>query len=688
MNRKQKIIVSITGIFIVLLALVGLTYAYFLTRITGNENDKSISVTTANLELVYEDRDSSIIGEGKMLEPNSETPVGIKTFTVTNNGNETIESYAVIIENLAVKYVNSTDKVTAGEVTKMINGEDGNPDMKLVITCSSNKIGKKCNGMDGFLPEKSGILLTNAIETEEVQTYTAILTYLEDGTNQSDDMNKTIEGKFNIIDTKNTVDIEGTVTNYIKGDFVQINSEEKESVIYPDGSYKFVGVKPDNHKITVRYKENEVEKLRSNQEAQSLSIIKGNSAGILGNNITITDLSRTVKIDVDATTNSTIIRDVEEYNPFNKGTLAYNIYMNSAHNNNGTKLVSTPPSVVGEEVSLTNWEDAEEDVTLYHPYNVKAYWPTEEDLNNCFFNSPYDCSTQKDYTKCTTDLINKYLVITEASPYRAVKITGCTNSGIAKIETSNSEKILSITDDDDGKTYYYRGAVYDNYVNFEGMCWRIVRIEGDGGVKLVLEDKNTTCDSSTYTGDFIIDAGYYPTTNGVPDYINGTKNSSNSFNKKLQDWLTNTSGIDKDYLEYDSWCLGNLASSYTFNESLECTKQNYNSFDSYIALLNVDEVIYAGAKISSDISSNSNFYLVNTSMTSLEGDWATITLESSDSGYPIFTVGATSEYYGNLMPISGYGVESSADLRPAITLRKNIEISEGIGTLEEPYIIK
>ena len=49
MNRKQKIIVSTTGIFLVLLILVGLTYAYFLTRINGNTNDKSISVTTANL---------------------------------------------------------------------------------------------------------------------------------------------------------------------------------------------------------------------------------------------------------------------------------------------------------------------------------------------------------------------------------------------------------------------------------------------------------------------------------------------------------------------------------------------------------------------------------------------------------------------------------------------------------------
>ena len=121
MNRKQKIIISISGIFIVMLALVGLTYAYFLTRITGNENDKSISVTTANLELVYGNDDGSIIGDGEIIEPsdnnikfyvsNEETddPTDVlvdgnnnpivkenKTFTVTNNGEDS--SYVVIID--------------------------------------------------------------------------------------------------------------------------------------------------------------------------------------------------------------------------------------------------------------------------------------------------------------------------------------------------------------------------------------------------------------------------------------------------------------------------------------------------------------------------------------------------------------------------------------------------------------
>jgi hypothetical protein len=202
MSKKNKIIVSIVGIVIVTLALLGITYAYYLTRIEGNTNTNSISITTAKLELIYNDGDGSIIGSGKTLVPDNDNPVGTKVFTVTNNGNETVEDYAVILENFAVKYHSGSD---TGKITSLVNGEDGNPDMKLVITCKSYKNYTTtkvetgtCNGMDGFLPEKSDILLTNTIDKDITHEYTATLTYLEDGTNQSDDMNKTITGKFNI----------------------------------------------------------------------------------------------------------------------------------------------------------------------------------------------------------------------------------------------------------------------------------------------------------------------------------------------------------------------------------------------------------------------------------------------------------------------------------------------------------
>ena len=94
MNRRQKIIVSITGIFLVLLILVGLTYGYFLTRIQGNTNDKSISVTTANLAIVYGDGTNEIITQQKILPG---TVIGEKDFTVTNEANAEAD-YIVIID--------------------------------------------------------------------------------------------------------------------------------------------------------------------------------------------------------------------------------------------------------------------------------------------------------------------------------------------------------------------------------------------------------------------------------------------------------------------------------------------------------------------------------------------------------------------------------------------------------------
>ena len=55
MSRKQRITFSVVGITIVLLTLIGLTYAYYLTRIQGNTNNKSIDVTSAYLALSYDD---------------------------------------------------------------------------------------------------------------------------------------------------------------------------------------------------------------------------------------------------------------------------------------------------------------------------------------------------------------------------------------------------------------------------------------------------------------------------------------------------------------------------------------------------------------------------------------------------------------------------------------------------------
>ncbi len=47
-------------------------------------------------------------------------------------------------------------------------------------------------------------------------------------------------------------------------------------------------------------------------------------------------------------------------------------------------------------------------------------------------------------------------------------------------------------EDDQGESYYFRGAVENNYVKFADMLWRIVRINGDGTIRLILNDKIDT----------------------------------------------------------------------------------------------------------------------------------------------------------------------------------------------------
>ena len=57
--------------------------------------------------------------------------------------------------------------------------------------------------------------------------------------------------------------------------------------------------------------------------------------------------------------------------------------------------------------------------------------------------------------------------------------------------SAKDEAVLAATKDDYGTSYYFRGNVKDNYVIFANKCWRIVRITGNGAVKLVLHNDNT-----------------------------------------------------------------------------------------------------------------------------------------------------------------------------------------------------
>ena len=216
MNKRNKIIVSIVGITIVMFALLGITYAYYLTRIEGNTNTNSISITTANLKLTYGDGTTEILTSDTLLMPGEFE--GTKDFTVINNGNASV-TYGVILED-------------------MINPLSRPQDMKMILSCSSDKEDSGCSGLEEMnLPSTNEFLVENTIEVGETHTYELKLRYIEAGEDQSIDMGKTISGKVNIIDSHDTVDMTGVVANYEEGDYVQVNSEPKISYITKDGKY-------------------------------------------------------------------------------------------------------------------------------------------------------------------------------------------------------------------------------------------------------------------------------------------------------------------------------------------------------------------------------------------------------------------------------------------------------------------
>ena len=56
---------------------------------------------------------------------------------------------------------------------------------------------------------------------------------------------------------------------------------------------------------------------------------------------------------------------------------------------------------------------------------------------------------------------------------------------VDKIEDQNG--YLCSAPDNYGTSYYYRGNVVDNYVSFAGYYWRIIRVNGDGSLRIIYD---------------------------------------------------------------------------------------------------------------------------------------------------------------------------------------------------------
>ena len=507
MNKRNKIIVSIVGITIVLLALLGITYAYYLTRIQGNTNTNSISVTTAKLELTYGDGNGILLPYGT-IEPNSdksikfyktdasgnpitnEPPVDNKTFTVTNNGNDS--SYVVIIDNVSVT------KVSDGSATTFVSN-----DFRYTLSCKKSD-NTDCNNVSDLtiFPIKGGILVSNDIEEDDVHTYTLTMWYIDTGIDQSDDMGKSLQARVNITD--------------------------------------------------------------------------------------VAQMENPFMTGVTATDNA---------------SLAYNIINNAKTNKNGTQFVNTPLTIPSAEISnVTNYKSIGEEtnfslnLSIENSYSSKTwyYYDTyvvDETSGKFTLTGKQSCT----YSSCYSNLVGKYLYNknpannsnannhtsdTKTNLPNVYKVTEATASTLKYVQVFNSpneaERVLAPTTDDYGTSYYYRGAVEDNYLTFAGMCWRIVRIAGDGSVKIVLEDQDEACSTSmngnwgiptttggtTYTGNYGYELKNVDGEYGqeyIMSYLKPVNSAYKSMARAFYDFQEDKLEDYKSKLKSGNWCLADKA---------------------------------------------------------------------------------------------------------------------------------
>ena len=111
-------------------------------------------------------------------------------------------------------------------------------------------------------------------------------------------------------------------------------------------------------------------------------------------------------------------------------------------------------------------------------------------------------------------------------------------------KTATTDEGLFMSEDDEGASYYYRGAVKNNYVSFAGFIWKIIRRNGDGSVRMIYSGKKTS-DTGTATtiGNSKFNSKYWD-----PTYVGYMYNEKFSLHENNEitnyTWFTNTKKYD------------------------------------------------------------------------------------------------------------------------------------------------
>ena len=421
--------------------------------------------------------------------------------------------------------------------------------------------------------------------------------------------------------------------------------------------------------------------------------------------------------------------------------------------------VQTPLTTPGSEVSAHTKDDVESQSTsvssTYQAYYIT--YGTGYEANGTKFNLTGAAVTSDTYANSYSSLVGKYLVS------YSIPNTGSSTAGTMKTTTNLSsvyyvvsatqesftykqitsnknttEALLASTVDDYGTSYYFRGAVKNNYVEFANKCWRIVRIVGDGSVKLVLHNDNTSnaanpCSSANnsddvafarYSGETYKSAfntndddnayvGFMYGTVGASNYASAHANTNKStILTNLETWYTNSLASYESKLADTIWCndkanvtdttfdpwgwspngygyaknvtyygatqrlVSKSGSAGGTGPSLKCNGE-LSKITSKVGLITADEIAFAGSIFG---KYNRSTYLQENTGTSW---WWSLSPGGFDGDFA-YVWGVRSGF----LNINGFVDGSGFGVRPVISLISSTTILGGTGASEDPYIVK
>ncbi len=209
------------------------------------------------------------------------------------------------------------------------------------------------------------------------------------------------------------------------------------------------------------------------------------------------------------------------------------------------------------------------------------------------------------------------------------------NTATAKRTVVVAETLSARIQRENGIAYTYTGAEAENYVLFSGMMWRILKLDEDGNIAIITDNNIANLYYSNYGEDYK-DSNVYHWLN---DYFYGNINENS-----------------KQYILDATWCYDN-------QENAGIISTCNSSVKAKVGLLSVSDYEKSKEENRSYLVDNARFILLN---------------KQSDEEVWI------SDIY-NDNALGNYNVQDLSGVRPVIYLSKDIYVTAGEGSQDNPY---